>query len=138
MPNLLQPQIDGPLKVQGEIEILAADGTLLRKTAEAWLCRCGGSSSKPFCDGTHAKAGFREAARVGSYQPKTLEPVAPGTGLRISLRTNGPLRCVGEMRIEGADNSTWSGTQASLCRCGGSKNKPFCDGTHRNIGFEAA
>ena len=138
MPNLLQPQVDGPLRATGDIEILAADGKLIEKTSEAWLCRCGRSSNKPFCDSTHAKTGFREPARVsGTYQPKTLDPGTPGPGLRVNLRTNGPLRCVGDMRIEGAENTSWRGTQASLCRCGGSKNKPFCDGTHREIGFEA-
>ncbi len=139
MPNLLQPQVDGPLKVAGDIEILAADGKLIEKTSEAWFCRCGRSSSKPFCDSTHSKIAFREPARVSSsYQPKTVEPGTAGPQLRVRLRANGPLRCIGEMRIEGTENTSWQGSQASLCRCGGSKNKPFCDGTHREIGFEAS
>jgi len=41
--NVIQPQINGPLKVSGHIEIVAADGTVLKRTTEAWLCRCGKS-----------------------------------------------------------------------------------------------
>jgi CDGSH-type Zn-finger protein len=139
MPNVVQPQIDGPLKVEGEIEILAADGSPLRKAVQVWLCRCGKSANKPFCDGSHKAAGFRDPAAVSpEYQPKALDPGAPGTQLRITLKTNGPLRCFGQMRIAGSKGApAWIGAQASLCRCGGSKNKPFCDGTHRDIGFAA-
>jgi len=139
MPNVVQPQVDGPLKVEGEIEILAADGTLLRKAVQVWLCRCGKSANKPFCDSAHKAAGFRDLVAVSpEYQPKALDPGAPGTQLRITLKTNGPLRCFGEMQIADSKGAAaWIGGQASLCRCGGSKNKPFCDGTHRDIGFAA-
>ena len=139
MPNVVQPQVDGPLKVEGEIEILAADGTLLRKAVQVWLCRCGKSANKPFCDSAHKAACFRDPVAVSSeYQPKALDPGAPGTQLRITLKTNGPLRCFGEMQIADSKGAAaWIGGQASLCRCGGSKNKPFCDGTHRDIGFAA-
>jgi len=137
--NVIQPQINGPLKVSGDIEIVAADGTVLKRMTEAWLCRCGKSANKPFCDSAHKAAGFRDAVAVSpEYQPKALDPGAPGTQLRITLKTNGPLRCFGEMQIaDGKGAAAWIGGQASLCRCGGSKSKPFCDGTHRDIGFAA-
>lgn len=51
---------DGPLLLRGDFEILGADGEPIdahRKTVA--LCRCGLSSIKPFCDGTHKAAGFR-------------------------------------------------------------------------------
>jgi 3-phenylpropionate/trans-cinnamate dioxygenase ferredoxin subunit len=56
---------NGPLKVEGaeEIELFWDDGTpvpIEKKTI--YLCRCGASSNKPFCDGQHSKIGFQAAA----------------------------------------------------------------------------
>ena len=56
----------------------------------------------------------------------------------INLVQNGPLRLKGNFQIFDHDGNPLEHKQvASLCRCGESKNKPFCDGTHKNIGFEA-
>lgn len=49
---------DGPLEVSGDVEILAADGTVIKETDKSYLCRCGHSAKKPFCDGAHKKEGF--------------------------------------------------------------------------------
>lgn len=49
---------DGPLEVAGKVEILAADGTQVKETAKCYLCRCGHSENKPFCDGSHKREGF--------------------------------------------------------------------------------
>lgn len=49
---------DGPLEVSGEVEILASDGTVIKETAKSYLCRCGHSAKKPFCDGAHKREGF--------------------------------------------------------------------------------
>lgn len=49
---------DGPYEVVGEVDILAADGTLVKETSKSYLCRCGHSAKKPFCDGAHKKEGF--------------------------------------------------------------------------------
>jgi CDGSH-type Zn-finger protein len=140
MPNVVQPQVDGPLKVEGEIEIFAADGSLLKKSAQVWLCRCGRSSSKPFCDSSHKQAGFSDRGAVSpAYKPRTLEPGEPGQRLRLTLKANGPLRCFGAMQVcDAVGDTVWSGTQAALCRCGQSANKPFCDGSHKDSKFEAA
>ena len=50
---------DGPLKLSGNVEILSGTGRVLVRTQSARLCRCGASENKPFCDGSHARAGFR-------------------------------------------------------------------------------
>jgi uncharacterized Fe-S cluster protein YjdI len=50
---------DGPLLLSGGVRILDADGAVLFEGEKAALCRCGGSSNKPFCDGTHKTNGFR-------------------------------------------------------------------------------
>jgi uncharacterized Fe-S cluster protein YjdI len=49
---------DGPLLLSGGVRVLDAEGTVLYEGEKAALCRCGGSSNKPFCDGTHKKNGF--------------------------------------------------------------------------------
>jgi uncharacterized Fe-S cluster protein YjdI len=55
---------------------------------------------------------------------------------KVVPRTNGPLFLRGRFRIEDADgNLIREDTRLALCRCGASENKPFCDGTHRKIGF---
>jgi uncharacterized Fe-S cluster protein YjdI len=50
---------NGPLLLRGGIRIVDAEGNLLYEGEKAALCRCGGSSNKPFCDGTHKTNGFR-------------------------------------------------------------------------------
>ena len=56
------------------------------------------------------------------------------------VRTNGPLKVTGPITIVDADGVPFvvpPGNAIVLCRCGHSKNKPFCDTTHREIGFVA-
>ncbi|HEX3771793.1 MAG TPA: ferritin-like domain-containing protein [Polyangiaceae bacterium] len=55
----VSPMRNGPLAVQGNLEICAGTGRTVKRVTTARLCRCGGSSSKPFCDGTHARIGFK-------------------------------------------------------------------------------
>jgi CDGSH-type Zn-finger protein len=52
---------DGPLWVRGGIPVESADGTTYEVRNRVALCRCGRSSNKPFCDGTHKVVGFRDA-----------------------------------------------------------------------------
>jgi CDGSH-type Zn-finger protein/uncharacterized Fe-S cluster protein YjdI len=53
------PQRNGPLMVSGNLEIASGTGRTIMKTTQARLCRCGHSAGKPYCDGSHAKVGFR-------------------------------------------------------------------------------
>jgi CDGSH-type Zn-finger protein/uncharacterized Fe-S cluster protein YjdI len=55
----VKPTPDGPLQLSGNVEICAGTGRTILRTQSARLCRCGGSESKPFCDGSHARVGFR-------------------------------------------------------------------------------
>lgn len=48
---------------------------------------------------------------------------------------NGPLIATGDLQIHTGESESVSQPRASLCRCGASANKPFCDGSHRTIGF---
>jgi len=54
----VNPQRNGPLSVRGNLEITSGTGRVVARVTNAKLCRCGGSATKPFCDGTHARIGF--------------------------------------------------------------------------------
>ena len=57
----IDPQLDGPLQVRGNLEIVSGTGRVVARVTSAKLCRCGSSANKPYCDGTHARIGFRSA-----------------------------------------------------------------------------
>jgi CDGSH-type Zn-finger protein len=169
------------------------------------LCRCGQSSTKPFCDGSHETNGFdgTEVADRGPYEerrypyeaegltleddpslctqagycgdrfenvwamlartadPAVLERIRTMTALcpsgRIRTRlpgaeadelpyepsvaviADGPLWVRGGVPVLAADGTPYEvRNRQTLCRCGQSKNKPFCDGSHRRAGFTDA
>jgi CDGSH-type Zn-finger protein/uncharacterized Fe-S cluster protein YjdI len=54
----IDPQMNGPLKVCGNLEIISGTGRMVTRLTNTFLCRCGHSQNKPFCDGSHAKVGF--------------------------------------------------------------------------------
>jgi CDGSH-type Zn-finger protein len=167
------------------------------------LCRCGQSSTKPFCDTTHEKVGFRgtesadrgpiarrqqvfEGEGVTMYDDRSLcthagfcgdrftnvwemiedtadpeirerlmamvrrcpsgrlsysvppDPAAvePEFEPMIGIEPDGPLWVRGGVRIESEDGRNYEvRNRMTLCRCGRSRNKPFCDGTHEIVGF---
>ena len=75
MPDItrITPKPNGPLIVEGPVKIVTPDGRELpvpprkdgRPAEVVVLCRCGGSATKPFCDGTHKRNGFSDAAPAG-------------------------------------------------------------------------
>jgi CDGSH-type Zn-finger protein len=59
-------------------------------------------------------------------------------GVTITLRPNGPLLVQGDVTVIGTDGEEIDrGGRVAFCRCGASKTKPFCDASHKAIGFEA-
>lgn len=57
----------------------------------------------------------------------------------IQVLPKGPYLVVGKFTLlDGSGNKIEAGGKIALCRCGASTNKPFCDGTHTKVGFEAA
>ncbi len=203
-PNAtIKPLKNGPYLVSSISDIKNKDGVLEAKDSYA-LCRCGGSSNKPFCDGTHTSNNFssdkisnRQEDKIDDYQGKEIvihdnrgicahigncsdglpevfrykkEPwIIPdganpesisstigkcpsgALGLTLSrgdttdqlsetsitILPNGPYAVAGnpELIVEEMGQRT-SNKNYALCRCGGSKNKPFCDGTHWSNGFD--
>jgi CDGSH-type Zn-finger protein len=129
--NLCTVREAGPLAVHGELVI---DG----RTAgfRATLCRCGASKTKPFCDGSHHEVNFTAS---GEPQTGKTDALATRSGpLAIDPQPDGPIRIRGNLEIVSGTGRVVARTQQIfLCRCGGSKNKPFCDSTHKEIGFKS-
>jgi uncharacterized Fe-S cluster protein YjdI len=80
-----------------------------------------------------------ESCPTGALHYRRLDggpPEQPQEPPTVEPRPNGPLFVRGHVRIVVADGEVVrDDTRVALCRCGGSENKPFCDGTHRRIGF---
>ena len=63
---------NGPLRVEGEFELVDPEGRPygLGGRTMVTLCRCGHSGNKPFCDGSHAREGFRDPAAARDLPPR--------------------------------------------------------------------
>lgn len=134
--NRISIDPNGPLYVHADAELIGSDGeTLLRDTRMA-LCRCGRSDNKPLCDGSHDE-GFEDAGHIAVDHLSTPDDAADAGPLHIRATEDGPFVVEGPVTIEAADEATISGNRGALCRCGASNSKPFCDGTHSEVGFEA-
>lgn len=55
----ITPAENGPLLVTGNLEVVSGTGRTIDRCTKAALCRCGHSNTKPYCDGSHRKAGFQ-------------------------------------------------------------------------------
>ncbi len=198
---------NGPYLVSGEVAVHEATGALRKSTGTCVLCRCGGSPTKPFCDGTHARIGFngtesadhgliaerrkayptpdgltvyddrtrcahfgqctdrlptafgvsddafvdpdaapsQDIARVSAGCPSgalsfalpgQTDPVESHERASIHPIIDGPYRVRGGIQVVGADGAGYEVRERqTLCRCGQSRNKPFCDGSHWYAGF---
>ena len=129
--NMMRIRENGPNAIHAPMTVAGEDIGF-----RATFCRCGQSKNKPYCDGSHHDVGF-----VASGEPETisLDPLSVRDGpLQIDPQRNGPLRVTGNLEIcAGTGRVVKRVESAVLCRCGHSKNKPFCDGSHRAAGFEA-
>jgi CDGSH-type Zn-finger protein/uncharacterized Fe-S cluster protein YjdI len=130
--NTLRVRENGPLAIEAELRIKGEPQAAPRAT----LCRCGQSQNKPFCDGSHTAAGF-----VATGEPTTVaaETLAVRNGpVDVTPAPNGPLRVAGNLElVSGTGRTINKVTMTHLCRCGHSRNKPYCDGSHKAAGFVA-
>lgn len=126
--NTVRVKENGPLAIHADIDLEGKTET------RATLCRCGASNNKPYCDGSHHSIDF---TATGEPVTQESEPLAEHNGpLAIKPAPNGPLLVNGNIEIiAGSGRSVNRVQKTALCRCGGSGNKPYCDGTHAKIGF---
>jgi CDGSH-type Zn-finger protein len=120
----------GPVDLRGDLVLI---GGVARHDTRLTLCRCGGSANKPFCDGTHVKTRFADDGALRA--PERQASAAPAGRVEIRARHDGPLMLTGPLTVVGTNGRTAFSETTFLCRCGASRNKPYCDGTHVKTGF---
>ncbi len=139
--NIVRVPPAGPLCLTGRIKV-EVGGEVVADTDDVALCRCGRSGDKPFCDGSHRRVGFDDE---GVIRGGRLVPGRGGGGVGggeagegevvIVCATDGPLLVRGPLTVVASDGESSRGVKGALCRCGASSTKPFCDGSHRGVGF---
>jgi CDGSH-type Zn-finger protein len=130
--NLISVREGGPYAIKADIHLDGAPAVSYRLT----LCRCGASKNKPFCDGSHHEVNFAASGEPPTGKADML-PVRDGV-LAVDPQTDGPLRVRGNMEIISGTGRVVARTEsATLCRCGASNTKPFCDGSHSRVGFKS-
>ena len=130
----VRPSRHGALELRGDLRIATPAGEIVETRAS--LCRCGRTANPPFCDGAHHLIGFREPGDV--FEGKMGAPAGVTGPLRVTARENGPLKLEGPFTLVSADRRVRRAAgEVALCRCGRSKNKPFCDSSHEASGFVA-
>lgn len=134
--NSVHVVADGPLHLRGRLRLELPDGEQVDETRVA-LCRCGASRNKPFCDNSHVDKGFSDPGQPAEHRLGS-QGEGSGAGLSIRPAPNGPLLVEGPVVIVCADGEPAEGGKAALCRCGASASKPYCDGSHVAVGFEAS
>ena len=121
---------NGPLSLAGDVSV--EDGP---RETRVTLCRCGLSKNKPYCDFSHVEGAFEATGEPRAEAPQQGE----GTGGPVDAARipDGPLKLAGNVELtSGTGQKIATLSKAFLCRCGASKNKPFCDGSHKRIGFK--
>lgn len=130
--NTVRLRENGPLAIEAELQIAGVP----QDSPRATLCRCGMSQTKPFCDGSHSAAGFTATGEPEAKPSEALE--ARGGPVNVQPLPNGSLKVTGNLEVvSGTGRTVNRVTQTFLCRCGQSKNKPYCDGSHKAAGFVA-
>jgi CDGSH-type Zn-finger protein/uncharacterized Fe-S cluster protein YjdI len=129
--NTVRIRENGPLAFHAPLTLAGADAGW-----RATLCRCGASSRKPYCDGSHSAAGFVASGEAVAKESKAL---ARRDGpLAVEPAKDGPLHVIGSIEVvAGTGKTIGRATDAWLYRCGHSRNKPYCDGSHKAAGFKS-
>ncbi len=125
----------GPINLTGNITLVKEDGSISYANHLS-LCRCGASASKPLCDERHLTVEFLNSGRIG--EASDVQHSERPCKLTISVIKNGPMTFSGRLRVHNNLGQECVKQRGSLCRCGHSASKPFCDGSHEKRGFRSA
>ena len=130
-------QQNGPLHFRGEMRLFAEDRSLVGTETRLALCRCGASENKPYCDNRCRETGFKDLGQIPIISREPRPDFQ--THLQIRPIKNGPLEVEGNLTIMDEFNN-WQVKEdkTRLCRCGQSRNKPYCDNSHIFTRFRSA
>ncbi len=129
---------NGPLYLRGDLHFTDPSGEPIKSETRIAMCRCGASKNKPYCDDSHDDIDFKASGAITEEQKSEADSGEPTGKLMLDATRNGPMVCQGTIAAVGADGLPEAVfDNPAFCRCGGSQNKPFCDGTHSKIGFKS-
>lgn len=134
VPNEVLVSNAGPLQITGNITLVHEDGGI-QYANHLTLCRCGHSRSKPTCDDQHLEAEFLNAGKIS--EASEIAASQRPSKITISCIKDGPITFRGRLRLHNQFGQECVKMRGSLCRCGQSASKPFCDGSHSRVGFRS-
>jgi CDGSH-type Zn-finger protein len=123
----------GPLQLTGNLTMVHDDGTV-QYANHLTLCRCGHSGSKPNCDNQHLEKEFLNPGKIS--EASEIAASQRPSKLTLSCIKDGPITFRGRLRLHNQFGQECVKMRGSLCRCGQSASKPFCDGSHTRTGFK--
>jgi CDGSH-type Zn-finger protein len=133
VPNEVLVSDGGPLQITGNIRLVHEDGKV-QYSNHLRLCRCGHSRSKPECDDQHVDMEFLNSGKI--FEVSEVAASSRPSKITISCIKDGPITFRGRIRLHNQFGQECVKMQGSLCRCGHSASKPFCDGSHTRVGFK--
>lgn len=133
VPNETLVSNAGPLQITGNITLVHEDGRV-EFANHLSLCRCGSSKSKPVCDDGHLDKEFLHSGKI--HEVSEVATSERASKITVSCIKDGPITFRGRMRLHNQFGQECVKMRGSLCRCGHSTSKPFCDGSHARVGFK--
>ena len=133
LPNEVFVSNGGPLEIAGNITLVHEDGSI-QYANHLSLCRCGHSGSKPVCDDQHVDMEFLDSGKI--FEVSETSASSRPNRITISYIKDGPITFLGRVRLHNQFGQECVKMRGSLCRCGQSASKPFCDGSHSRVGFK--
>lgn len=134
IPNEAMVSNGGPLQVTGNITLVHEDGSV-EYANHLSLCRCGRSDTKPVCNEKHLDVEFLHSGKFSEISE--VHPSNRASRITMSLIKDGPITFRGRLRLHNQFGQECTKMRGSLCRCGQSASKPFCDGSHERTGFKS-
>ena len=134
IPNEALVTSAGPINITGNITLVMEDGSVSYANHIS-LCRCGASKTKPVCDEHHLDVEFLNSGRI--LEASDVQHSERPCKITLSFIKNGPVTFRGRMRLHNNLGQECVKQRGSLCRCGQSASKPFCDGSHEKVGFRS-
>jgi CDGSH-type Zn-finger protein len=133
VPNEVLVSNGGPLQITGNITLVHEDGRV-QYANHLSLCRCGHSSSMPLCDDQHVDKEFLNSGKI--FEVSEVAASSRPSKITISCIKDGPTTFRGRVRLHNQFGQECVKMRGSLCRCGQSASKPFCDGSHSRVCFK--